>query len=91
MRPGSVIVDLAADAGGNCELTEPGEIVEREGATIVGLKNLATTMPFHASQLYARNVSALLQHLAPDGELSLDWDDEITAGACVTQAQVAAT
>src|SRR5206468_9050633 len=91
MRPGSVIVDLAADAGGNCELTEPGEIVEREGVTIVGLKNLATTMPFHASQLYARNVSALLQHLAPEGELDLDWDDEITAGACVTRAQVAAT
>jgi proton-translocating NAD(P)+ transhydrogenase subunit alpha len=91
MRPGSVIVDLAADAGGNCELTEPGEIVEREGVTIVGLKNLATTMPFHASQLYARNVSALLQHVAPEGELALDWDDEITAGACVTRAQVATT
>jgi len=91
MRPGSVIVDLGADAGGNCDLTEPGEIVEREGVTIVGLKNLATTMPFHASQLYARNVSALLQHLAPEGELDLDWDDEITAGACVTRAQVAAT
>jgi NAD(P) transhydrogenase subunit alpha len=91
MRPGSVIVDLGADAGGNCELTEPGEIVEREGVTIVGLRDLATTMPLHASQLYARNVSALLQHLAPDGELALDWDDEITAGACVTRVQVAAT
>jgi NAD(P) transhydrogenase subunit alpha len=91
MRPGSVIVDLGADAGGNCELTEPGEIVEREHVTIVGLRNLATTMPFHASQLYARNVSALLQHLAPEGELSLDWEDEITAGACVTRAQVATT
>jgi NAD(P) transhydrogenase subunit alpha len=91
MRPGSVIVDLGADAGGNCELTEPGEIVEREHVTIVGLRNLATTMPFHASQLYARNVSALLQHLAPEGELSLDWEDEITAGACVTRARVVAT
>lgn len=85
MRPGSVIVDLAAEAGGNAEPTEPGEIVERDGVTLVGLTNLASTMPFHASQLYARNVSALLQHLAPEGELALDWDDEITAGACVTR------
>jgi NAD(P) transhydrogenase subunit alpha len=90
MRPGSVIVDLAAEAGGNCELTEPGEIVERDGVTVIGLTNLPSTMPFHASQLYARNVSSLLQHLAPDGELTLDWDDEITAGACVTRAKVAA-
>jgi proton-translocating NAD(P)+ transhydrogenase subunit alpha len=90
MRPGSVIVDLAAEAGGNSEVTEPGEIVERDGVTVVGLTNLPATMPFHASQLYARNVSALLQHLAPDGELALDWDDEITAGACVTREKVAA-
>jgi H+-translocating NAD(P) transhydrogenase subunit alpha len=90
MRPGSVIVDLAAEAGGNCELTQPGEIAEREGVTLVGLTNLPSTMPFHASQLYARNVSSLLQHLAPEGELALDWDDEITAGACVTRAKVAA-
>jgi NAD(P) transhydrogenase subunit alpha len=90
MRPGAVIVDLAAEAGGNCELTEPGEVAEREGVTIVGLTNLPSTMPFHASQLYARNVSALLQHLAPDGELTLDWDDEITAGACVTREKAAA-
>jgi len=90
MRPGSVIVDLGAEAGGNCELTEPGEIVEREGVTLVGLTNVPSTMPFHASQLYARNVSALLQHLAPDGELTLDWSDEITAGACVTREKVAA-
>ena len=90
MRPGSVIVDLAAEAGGNAEPTQPGEIVERDGVTLVGLTNLASTMPFHASQLYARNVSALLQHLAPDGVLALDWDDEITSGACVTREQVAA-
>jgi H+-translocating NAD(P) transhydrogenase subunit alpha len=90
MRPGSVIVDLAAESGGNCELTVPGEIAEREGVTIVGLTNLPSTMPFHASQLYARNVSALVQHLAPEGELVLDWDDEITAGACVTRTEVAA-
>ena len=87
MRPGSVIVDLAAEAGGNCELTEPGEEVEREGVTLVGYTNLPSTVPAHASQLYARNIHALLTHLAPEGELSLDWDDEITAGACVTRRE----
>ena len=90
MRPGSVIVDLAAETGGNCELTKPGDVVEREGVTIVGQTNLPSTMPFHASQLYARNVSALVQHLAPEGELALDWDDEITSGACVTRQKAAA-
>jgi NAD(P) transhydrogenase subunit alpha len=87
MRPGSVIVDLAAEAGGNCELTEPGEVVERQGVTLVGLTNLPSSMPYHASQLYARNVAARLQHLAPEGELALDFDDEITAGACVTRRE----
>jgi len=87
MRPGSVVVDLAAEAGGNCELTEPGEEVVREGVSIVGLTNLPSSMPYHASQLYARNVSALLQHLAPEGELALDFEDEITAGACVTRKE----
>ena len=87
MRPGSVIVDLAAEAGGNCELTEPGEEVVREGVTLVGFTNLPSTVPVHASQLYARNVQALLTHLAPEGELHLDWDDEITVGACVTRRE----
>ena len=87
MRAGSVIVDLAAEAGGNCELTEPGEEVVREGVTIVGPMNLPSSMPLHASQLYARNVSALLQHLAPEGELKLDFEDEITAGTCVTRKE----
>ena len=87
MRPGSVIVDLAAEAGGNCELTEPGEAVVRDGVTILGYTNLPSTMPFHASQLYARNVLALLQHLAPEGQLTLDWEDEITASACVTRKE----
>jgi NAD(P) transhydrogenase subunit alpha len=87
MRPGSVIVDLAAEAGGNCELTEPGEEVVREGVTIVGLTNLPSSMPYHASQLYARNVAALLHHLAPQGVLALDFEDEITAGACVTRKE----
>jgi NAD(P) transhydrogenase subunit alpha len=85
MKPGSVIVDLAAEAGGNCELTVPGEIVEREGVTLVGLTNLPSTMASHASQLYARNVSALLALMVADGALSLNWDDEVLAGACVTR------
>jgi NAD(P) transhydrogenase subunit alpha len=87
MRPGSVIVDLAAETGGNCELTEPGQTVEREGVTLVGLTNLPSTMPYHASTLYSRNVQALLLHLAPEGELALDWSDEITRGACVAGKQ----
>jgi NAD(P) transhydrogenase subunit alpha len=90
MRPGSVIVDLAAETGGNCALTVPGEVAVREGVTIVGLTNVPASMPTHASQLYARNVVALLTHLAPDGELALDWNDEITAGTCVTRKEVAA-
>jgi NAD(P) transhydrogenase subunit alpha len=85
MRAGSVIIDLAAETGGNCELTRPGEIVADSGVTIVGTTNLASTMPYHASTLYSRNVQALLLHLAPGGELNLDWSDEITAGACVTK------
>jgi NAD(P) transhydrogenase subunit alpha len=92
MRPGSVIVDLAAEAGGNCELTKPGEESVAHGVTIVGLTNLPSTMPFHASQLYSRNVTALLQLLVADGELKLDWDDDVIAGACVAgkPAEVAA-
>ena len=87
MRDGSVIVDLAAEAGGNCELTEPGEEVQREGVTIVGYTNLPSMVPEHASRLFARNVQSLLTHLAPEGELTLDWDDEITSGACVTRRE----
>jgi NAD(P) transhydrogenase subunit alpha len=90
MRLGSVIVDLAAEAGGNCELTQPGAEIEHGGVTIVGYTDLAARMPYHASQLYARNVTALLLHLAPAGELALDFDDEITAGACVSGREVTA-
>src|SRR3954449_3866165 len=90
MRLGSVIVDLAAETGGNCELTRPGEVVDAGGVTIVGPLNLPSTMPFHASQLYARNVASLLAHLAPNGELALDWEDEIISAACVTRREVAA-
>ena len=90
MRPGSVIVDLAGEAGGNCELTEPGRVVVAEGVTIVSPLNLPATMPEHASALYARNVLALLELLLDaSGDapvLALDFDDEIVAGACVTRA-----
>ncbi len=87
MRPGSVIVDLAAETGGNCELTRPGEEFSEDGVTIVGLTNLPSTMAYDASRLYARNVTSLLQHLAPEGELHIDFDDEIVAGACVTRRE----
>jgi len=87
MRSGSVIVDLAAETGGNCEATVPGEVVEHGGVTVIGTTNLPSLMAYHSSQLYSRNVSALLMHLAPNGELALDWDDEITSGACVTGSE----
>jgi NAD(P) transhydrogenase subunit alpha len=85
MTPGSVIVDLAAETGGNCELTEPGETVVRDGVTILGPLNLASTMPDHASSLYARNVQSLLEVMVKEGELSLDFEDEVLAGACITR------
>ena len=86
MRPGSVIVDLAAETGGNCELTQPRRDDRRGTASRSSGRSISpSSMPTHASQLYARNVSALLAHLAPGGELTLDWDDEITAGTCVTR------
>jgi proton-translocating NAD(P)+ transhydrogenase subunit alpha len=87
MRPGSVIIDLAAEAGGNADLTRPDEEVTHSGVTIIGPTNLPSSMPYHASQLYARNVTALVNHLAPEGELALDFEDEITAGACVTRKE----
>jgi H+-translocating NAD(P) transhydrogenase subunit alpha len=84
MRTGSVIVDLAAETGGNCELTEPGRVVIRDGVAIVGTLNLPSTMPLHASQMYARNITQLLELITQDGELALDFDDEIVADACIT-------
>ena len=80
MRPGSVVIDLAAETGGNCELTRPGETVVDSGVTVIGAVNLPATVPFHASQMYGRNVTTLLQHLFRDGRLQLDPKDEI-AGA----------
>jgi H+-translocating NAD(P) transhydrogenase subunit alpha len=90
MRPGSVIVDVAADTGGNCELTQPGEVTQEGGVTIVGTKNLPSTMPAHASQLLSRNIASLLGLLVRDGEVALDWEDEIIAATCVTRKQVPA-
>jgi proton-translocating NAD(P)+ transhydrogenase subunit alpha len=84
MRPGSVIVDLAAEAGGNCELTEPDKIVVRHGVAIHGPTNLPASVPIHASQLYARNVTELLKELVKDGKVALDFEDEVVKGACVT-------
>jgi H+-translocating NAD(P) transhydrogenase subunit alpha len=89
MRPGSVIVDLAAESGGNCELTVAGEELVDNGVTIVGLLNLPATMPTHASQLLSRNIAAIVGLMVRDGELVLDWDDEVLAGACVTRGKEA--
>lgn len=87
MAPGSVIVDLAAETGGNSELTRAGEtIVTDNGVTIIGTLNLPTTVPTHASQLYARNIQALLGYLVRDGQLTLDADDEIARGATIVRA-----
>jgi len=84
MRAGSVIVDLAAETGGNVELTRAGEIIQVGDVTIDGTRNLPSTMPVHASQLYSKNVSTLLLLLVKDGALKLDFNDEIVKGACVT-------
>jgi len=86
MKPGSVIVDLAGEAGGNCELTEPGQTVVRHDVKIVSPLNLPATMAEHSSQLFARNVFALLElFVAEDGTLALDFDDEIISGACIVR------
>jgi len=86
MRPGSVVVDLAAESGGNCELTRAGEEVVHGGVRVLGPVNLVSTVPLHASQMYSRNVTTLLKHLIKEGALALDLDDEITRGALVTHA-----
>jgi NAD(P) transhydrogenase subunit alpha len=84
MRAGSVIVDIAAETGGNCELTEAGSVVVRHGVTIDGTLNLPSQMPFHASLLYANNVANLLLHMSSEGKVELDFEDEIVAGCCIT-------
>ncbi len=85
MKPGSVIVDLAGEQGGNCELTQPGETVIRHGVKIVAPLNLPSTLAEHASALYARNIQALLELMSGEGELKLDFEDEVIAGACITR------
>ncbi len=84
MRPGSVIVDLAAETGGNCELSEPGKTVVKHGVTLSAELNVPSSMPFHASQMYSRNVASLLGLLVKEGRLDLDWNDEIVKGTCIT-------
>ena len=91
MKPGAVIVDLAAESGGNCELTRAGESVVVRGVTIVGPVNIASTVPIHASQMFSRNVLTLLQHLTKDGALVVDPADEIAGAMLVTPAGAAAT
>jgi len=84
MRSGSVVLDLAAESGGNCELTRPGETVEVDGVSILGPINVASTVPYHASQMFARNVTAFLQELVTDGELQLDMENPILSDTLIT-------
>jgi len=86
MKPGSVVVDLAAEAGGNCECSVPGETVLRHSVKVVAPLNIASTLAEHASALYSRNIQSLLELMVKDGELELDFDDEVIAGACVTRS-----
>jgi len=86
MRPGSVVIDLAAESGGNVVGSKPGEWLDVGGVAVYGVRNLPSSMPVHASQLYSKNVTSLLEHLAPEGTLKLDFEDEITKGTCVTNA-----
>jgi NAD(P) transhydrogenase subunit alpha len=86
MRPGSVIVDLAAETGGNCEATRAGEIVDRNGVAILGAVNLASSVPYHASLMFSKNVVTLLQHLMKDGAIALSMDDEIAGPMSVVHA-----
>ncbi|APE33424.1 NAD(P) transhydrogenase subunit alpha [Nocardia mangyaensis] len=85
MKPGSVIVDLAGETGGNCELTEPGEVVVKHEVTIASPLNLPATMPEHASELYSKNIAALLELMLVDGKLVPDFSDQVLADSCVTR------
>jgi len=85
MVPGSVVVDLAAERGGNCDLTKPGETIIVHGVTIMGALNLASTIPYHASQMYAKNITTFLKHLVKNGELHYDLEDEITRETMLTR------
>jgi NAD(P) transhydrogenase subunit alpha len=85
MQPGSVIVDIAAEQGGNCELTKPDETVTENGVTVLGPTNLPATVPNHASQMYARNISSFLANLVKDGEVRIDLEDQITRETLVAR------
>jgi NAD(P) transhydrogenase subunit alpha len=85
MAPGSVIVDVAAERGGNCEVTKPSQIVIEHDVTIFGYINLASTVPYHASQMYARNIAAFLLHLTKDKKIDINTDDEITRETLITK------
>ena len=84
MAPGSVIIDMAAERGGNCEVTSPGETIVEYGVTMIGWFNLASTVPYHASQMYARNLTAFMLHLVKDGKLALNRNDEIIRETLLT-------
>jgi len=85
MSPGSVVIDLAAERGGNCEITEPGKTVVKHGVTLVGELNLPSTVPFHASQMYSNNIVNFLKLMINDGALDATVDDDIVQGATVTR------
>jgi len=85
MKPGSVVIDLAGETGGNCELTEPGQTVVKHGVTIASPLNLPATMPEHASELYSKNLTSLLELMIKDGALQPDFDDEVISASCVTR------
>ena len=85
MKPGSVIVDLAAERGGNCELTKADETVVVSGVTIVGPANLPSTVPYHASQMFAKNCTNFLKELTKDGQLAIDMENEVHAGTLLTR------
>jgi NAD(P) transhydrogenase subunit alpha len=91
MQPGSVIVDLAAEAGGNCVFTRPGEMVRAHGVTILGPLNLPSTVPLHASQMISKNIFTLLHHLMKDGKLHMDPNDEIVKAMLVVQGALIRT
>ena len=85
MKPGAVVVDLAAESGGNCELTEVGKTVDYNGILIHGPANVPSKLAVHASEMYAKNLQNLLELMIVDGELRPDWEDEVLAGSCLTR------